>query len=66
MIFAYLVIAALALCVYVLTFRLRRKTRLTIALLIFGIVSAVFTIWISRNLDDRPSLGDVPYHPSTQ
>ena len=66
MIFAYLVIAALALCVYVLTFRLRRKTSLTIALLIFGIVSAVFTIWIGRNLDDRPSPGDVPYHPSTQ
>jgi hypothetical protein len=66
MIFLYLVIAALALCVYVLTFRLSRKTRLVIALLIFGIGGAAFTIWIGRNLDDRPAPGDAPYHPSTQ
>jgi multisubunit Na+/H+ antiporter MnhC subunit len=66
MIFSYLVIAALALCVYVLTFRLRRKSRLVIALLIFGIGSMAFTIWIGRNLDDRPAPGDVPYHASTQ
>jgi hypothetical protein len=66
MIFSYLVIAALALCVYVLTFRLRRKTRLVIALLIFGIGSMAFTIWIGKNLDDRPGRGDVPYHRPTQ
>jgi multisubunit Na+/H+ antiporter MnhC subunit len=66
MIFSYLVIAALALCVYVLTFRLSRKTRLVIALLIFGTGSVAFTIWIGRNLDDRPAPGDVPYHSSTQ
>jgi predicted MFS family arabinose efflux permease len=65
MIFSYLVIGALALCVYMLTFRLRRKTRLVIALLIFGIGSVVFTIWIGRYLDDRPAPGDVPYHPLT-
>jgi hypothetical protein len=66
MIFSYLAIAALALCIYVLTFRLRRKTRLVIALLIFCIGSIAFTIWIGRNLDDRPAPGDAPYHPSTQ
>jgi hypothetical protein len=66
MIFSYLVIAALALCVYVLTFRLSRKTRLVVALLVFAIGSMAFTIWIGRNLDDRPAPGDVPYHPSTQ
>jgi hypothetical protein len=66
MFFSYLVIAALALCVYVLTFRLSRKTRLVVALLIFVIGSVAFTIWIGRNLDDRPAPGDVPYHPSTR
>jgi predicted MFS family arabinose efflux permease len=66
MIFSYLVIGALALFVYVLTFRLSRKTRLVVALLIFGIGTAAFTIWIGRNLDDRPAPGDIPYHPSTQ
>jgi hypothetical protein len=39
---------------------------LVVALLIFGIGSVAFTIWIGRNLDDRPAPGDVPYHPSTQ
>jgi hypothetical protein len=66
MIFSYLGIAAFALFVYVLTFRLSRKTRLVIALFIFAIGGAAFTIWISRNLDDAPAPGDVPYHPSTQ
>jgi predicted MFS family arabinose efflux permease len=66
MIFSYLAIGVFALLVYVLTFRLSRKIRLVVALLIFGIGSVAFTIWISRNLDDRPTPGDVPYHPSTQ
>jgi uncharacterized membrane protein len=66
MIFSYLVIGALALCVYVLTFRLSRKTRLVVALLFFGIGSVALTIWIGKNLDDRPAPGDIPYHPSTQ
>jgi predicted MFS family arabinose efflux permease len=66
MIFSYLAIGVFALFVYGLTFRLSQKTRLVVALLIFGIGSVVFTIWIGRNLDDRPAPGDVPYHPSTQ
>jgi hypothetical protein len=39
---------------------------LVVALLIFGVASTVFMIWIGRNLDDTPAAGDVPYHPSTQ
>jgi predicted MFS family arabinose efflux permease len=66
MIFSYLAIGVFALFVYALTFRLSRKTRLVVALLIFGIGSVAFTIWIGRNLDDRPAPGDVPYHPPTQ
>ena len=66
MIFSYLAIGVFALLVYVLTFRLSRKIRLVVALLIFGIGIVAFTIWIGRNLDDRPAPGDVPYHPSTQ
>ena len=66
MIVSCLAIAALALCVYVLTFRLRRKRRLVIALLVFGVGSVAFTIWLAKNLDDTPAAGDVPYHPSTR
>jgi hypothetical protein len=66
MIFSYLVIGALALSVYLLTFRLSIKIRLVVALLIFGIGSVAFTIWVGRNLDDRPAPGDIPFHPSTQ
>jgi hypothetical protein len=66
MIFSYLAMTVLALCVYVLTFPLSKKRRLIIAMLVFGIESVGFAIWIARNLDDRPAPGDVPYHPSAQ
>jgi hypothetical protein len=63
---SYLVIAALAICAYLLAYRLSRKNRLIVALLIFGVGSVAFTMWVARNLDDRPAPGDVPYHASAQ
>ncbi len=65
MIVSYLVIAALALCICGLIFRLSRKRRLLMALLIFAVGSVAFTIWVARNLDDQPATRDIPYHPPT-
>jgi predicted MFS family arabinose efflux permease len=66
MILSYLLIAGLALFVYVLTFRFSRKRRLVIALLVFAVGSVTFTIWIAKNLDDRAAPGAIPHHSSTQ
>ena len=66
MIAACVLIAALALCIYALTFRLSWKRRVVIGLAVLVIGSVSFTAWIVRNIDDRPLPGDKPYDPSKQ
>jgi predicted MFS family arabinose efflux permease len=64
MMVSYLVIAALAVCIYSLTFRFNRSRRLLIALIVFAIGSIAFTIWIAKNVDDQPRPGAKPYVPA--
>ena len=63
MILLYLICAVLAMCVFAFTFRLSRKRRVVIALLVFAVLSGAITIGIYV-INDRPMPGDIPYDPS--
>ena len=62
MILLYFICAVIAICVFALTFRLRRKRRVVIALLVFAVLSGAVTVGI-YTIDDRPMPGDSPYDP---
>lgn len=60
MMLLYLVSAAIALLVFVLTFRVSLRRRIVIALLVFLAMgsAATLAIW---TIDDKPAAGDHPY-----
>jgi hypothetical protein len=62
MILLFLIYAVVALGVFLLAFRLSRRRRLVIALVIFLVLSTATAvgIWL---VDDRPAPGDHPYNP---
>jgi hypothetical protein len=63
MILLYFICAVIAMCVFAFTFRLPRKRRVVIAVLVFAVLSGGVTFSIYE-IDDRPMPGDIPYNPN--
>ena len=62
MLLLYVVCAGVALLVFALTFRIGRRRRIVIALVVFAVLSGAATLGISI-VDDKPAPGDSPYNP---